>query len=77
MLHPSYQDLMTKVNDRNDDIELKSRYSIVIATSKRAREIINKNNEYKAAEEFDLVVEKPLSTAVEQLYAGDIDIKSK
>ncbi len=77
MLHPSYQDLMTTINDRNDDVELKSRYSIVIATSKRAREIIKKNKAYKETEEFDRVIEKPLSTAIEQLYAGDIDIKSK
>ncbi len=77
MLHPSYQDLMTKVNDRNEDIELKSRYSIVIATSKRAREIIKNNKVYKEAEDFERVIEKPLSTAVEQLYAGDIDIKNK
>ncbi len=77
MLHPSYQDLMNTINDRNDDIELKSRYSIVIATSKRAREIIDRNNAYKQKEEFSKILDKPLSKAIEELYAGDIDIKAR
>lgn len=71
MLHPSYSDLMETINDRNDDITLKSRYSIVIATSKRARQIID------GAEPS---TEKPwpraLSSAVHELYEGTIDIES-
>lgn len=69
MLHPSYSDLMERVNDRNDNITLKSRYSIVIATSKRARQII-------AGEvpRVKTILPKPLSNAVNELYEGTIDI---
>ena len=43
MLHPSYTELMEKINKEGETGEepvINSRYSIVIATSKRAREII-------------------------------------
>lgn len=70
MLHPSYTDLMEIINERNEDITLKSRYSIVIATSKRARNIID--NGYIACEERG--IPKPLSCAVDELYKGAIDI---
>ena len=43
MLHPSYTELMKKINSeeyRGDEPAINSRYSIVIATSKRARELI-------------------------------------
>lgn len=44
MLHPSYSDLMKVVNSEVEPGEAKvvnSRYSIVMATSKRARQIID------------------------------------
>lgn len=44
MLHPSYSDLMQVVNEQADEGEhpvIQSRYSIVMATSKRARQIID------------------------------------
>ena len=43
MLHPSYSDLMAVANSEVEDGEqpvVQSRYSIVMATSKRARQII-------------------------------------
>ena len=43
MLHPSYSDLIKVVNDEAEHGEGKavnSRYSIVMATAKRARQII-------------------------------------
>ena len=43
MLHPSYSDLMAVANSDVEDGEqpvVQSRYSIVMATSKRARQII-------------------------------------
>ena len=43
MLHPSYSDLMKVVNSEVEDGEplvVNSRYSIVLATAKRARELI-------------------------------------
>ncbi len=71
MLHPSYTDLMDTINDRNDDIALKSRYSIVIATAKRARQIID-GAEPRSKEEWP----RPLSTAVHELYEGAIDLEN-
>ena len=44
MLHPSYADLMKVVNSEVEEGEqpvVNSRYSIVIATAKRARQIID------------------------------------
>lgn len=72
MLHPSYSDLMKVVNSEVEQGEtpvVNSRYSIVMATSKRARQII-------AGEEplIDAKGEKPLSIAVEELNQGKIKI---
>lgn len=70
MLHPSYSDLMSTINDRkNADEQLKSRYSIVIATSKRAREIIDGDEPL-----IDDIKPRSLSNAVWELYEGKIDI---
>lgn len=72
MLHPSYSDLMETINERNEDITLKSRYSIVIATSKRARQIID-GAEPRTKKNWP----RPLSIAVHELYEGSIDIQGK
>lgn len=74
MLHPSYTDLMKVVNSEVEPGEAKvvnSRYSIVMATSKRARQLI--------AGEEPLVPsagKKPLSIAVEELNQSQIKIIS-
>lgn len=73
MLHPSYADLMKVVNsnvEEGDEPVVSSRYSIVMATSKRARQIISGD---------DVLVEnyegrKPLSAAIEELNQGKIRI---
>ena len=49
MLHPSYSDLMKVVNSEVEEGEapvVNSRYSIVMATSKRARQIISGEEAY-------------------------------
>ncbi len=66
MLHPSYSDLMTVINARNDDINLKSRYSIIIAAAKRARQLVDAKG---------LLDKKAISVSVEELYQGKINIK--
>ena len=72
MIHPSYTELMKVVNSEVEPGEVpvvKSRYSIVMATSKRARQII--------AGEEPLVPakgRKPLSIAVDELNQGKIKI---
>ena len=75
MLHPSYSDLMAVVNSEVEPGEqpvVQSRYSIVYATAKRARQII--------AGEKPLVknvkINKPLSVAVEELNRGKVKIVS-
>ena len=75
MLHPSYTELMTAVNSEVQEGEqpiVSSRYSIVIAAAKRARQII------AGAESAvpDYKNKKPLSVAVEELMNGDVKILS-
>ena len=75
MLHPSYTELMKVING-DSEVEpgeapvVNSRYSIVMATAKRARQII--------AGDMPLVEEKdgakPLSTAVEELWEEKVKI---
>ena len=72
MLHPSYSDLMKVVNSEVEPGEapvVNSRYSIVMATSKRARQIIS--GEEPMVEGKD---KKALSVAVEELNQGKIKI---
>lgn len=74
MLHPSYTDLMEIANENVQEGEepvVKSRYSIVIATAKRARQLIGG--------EIPLVnssSNKPLSVAVEEMYQGKVYIEA-
>lgn len=73
MLHPSYSDLIRVVNSEVEEGEqpvVQSRYSIVIATAKRARQII------AGAEPLveDAEGKKPLSIAAEELYNGAVKI---
>lgn len=73
MLHPSYTDLMKVVNKDVEEGETKvvnSRYSIVMATSKRARQIIDGEMPLIDTKEGD----KPLSIAIGELNSGKIKI---
>ena len=72
MLHPSYSDLMAVVNSEVEPGEtpiVTSRYSIVMATSKRARQIIDGAEPLVKAGS-----KKPLSVAVEELQESQIKI---
>ena len=73
MLHPSYSDLMKVANSEVEEGEhpvVNSRYSIVMATSKRARQLVN--GRPTAVRDADS--KKPLSVAIEELEKGDIKI---
>ena len=76
MLHPSYTDLMKVVNSEVEEGEEKvvnSRYSIVLATAKRARQLID-----DAEPKVDNVkCAKPLSIAIEELNNSKIKILSE
>lgn len=72
MIHPSYSELMNVINSEVEPGEqppVQSRYSIVIATSKRARQIIDGAPAYVEGKG-----KKPLSVAVEELYEGKVKI---
>ena len=72
MLHPSYTDLINAVNSDVEPGEqpvVQSRYSIVIATAKRARQLIDG--------EEALVPDhgkKALSVAIEELHKGRVKV---
>lgn len=75
MIHPSYVELMKVVNhdvEIGEEPVVNSRYSIVIATAKRARQIIAGDEPMVAHAEG----KKPLSIAVEELYTGKVKIMS-
>ena len=73
MLHPSYTDLINVVNS---DIEpgeqpvVQSRYSIVIAASKRARQLIGGEEPLVPG----IAGKKPLSIAIDELYHQQVKI---
>ena len=73
MLHPSYTDLIDVVNS---DIEpgeqpvVQSRYSIVIAASKRARQLIGGEEPMVAG----AAGKKPLSVAIDELYHQKVKV---
>ena len=72
MIHPSYSELIKVVNEEvevNEAPVVNSRYSIVLATSKRARQLIN-----KAPSELMSEGKKPLSVAIDEVYKGKIKI---
>ena len=72
MLHPSYTDLIEAVNSGVEPGEqpvVQSRYSIVIAAAKRARQLIAGADPLVAAAR-----KKPLSTAVQELYEQKVTI---
>ena len=76
MLHPSYSELMAVVNSEVEDGEqpiVQSRYSIVLATAKRARQIIAGDEPLVKAKNAN----KPLSIAIEELYESKIKIVSE
>ena len=73
MLHPSYTDLMEVVNSDVEPGEqpvVQSRYSIVLATAKRARQLIDGAEPMVENPKCD----KPLSVAVAELYEGKVKI---
>ena len=74
MLHPSYAELIKVVNsevEEGEDPVVNSRYSIVMATAKRARQIIAGDEELVNGKG-----KKALSVAVEELNQGRIKILS-
>ncbi len=72
MIHPSYSELIQVINSETEADEaplVNSRYSVVLATSKRARQIIGGAEPY-----VKYAGKKPLSIAVEEMYEGKVKI---
>ena len=74
MIHPSYSELIEAINTNNEDDDesmvLNSRYSLILATSKRARQLIAGSKPLVEG----AAGKKPLSTAVQELYEGKVKI---
>ena len=77
MIHPSYVELMKVVNSENvaigEEPVVNSRYSIVIAASKRARQLIAGDEPMVC----NTKGKKPLSIAVDEIYKGKVKILSE
>ena len=73
MIHPSYVDLMNVVNKEVEEGEqpvINSRYSVVMATAKRARQIIAGDEPMVRVKDK----QKPLSIAVDEMNEGQLRI---
>lgn len=73
MIHPSYSELIQAINKTNEEGEppvVNSRYSLVLATSKRARQIIAGSEPLVEG----AVGKKPLSVAIDEIYKGKVKI---
>ncbi|MGI6106389.1 MAG: DNA-directed RNA polymerase subunit omega [Lachnospiraceae bacterium] len=79
MIHPSYVELLKIMNEEaeeNGTVPVSSRYSLVIAAAKRARQIIDENNERLKRGEEPIVKEgeKPLSIAVKEIQEKKVTV---
>ena len=73
MIHPSYKEMIAAVNSEIEDGTVpvvSSRYSIVMATAKRARQIIDGDEPLIENEEEKI----PLSIAVDEVFKGEVKI---
>ncbi len=71
MLRPSYSDLLEVLNKDASKVDaINSRYTIVIAAAKRARQLVDKSEPLT----MNYTVDKPVSIAVNELYENKIKI---
>ncbi len=71
MLKPSYAQIMTKLNEDPEAQKVTSRYSIIIAAARRARELVDKN-------EIEIMAgRKPITVAIDELYTGKMKIREQ
>ena len=73
MLRPTYNDLIDCMNKNREEgeLEVQSRYSVVIASAKRARQIIDGDAPLVKAEEG----RKPLSVAIEEISKNLVNVE--
>ena len=74
MIHPSYTELIQAINNNAEEDDntmlLNSRYSLVLATSKRARQLIAGSEPLVDG----AAGKKPLAIAIDELYKGKVKI---
>ena len=74
MIHPSYTELIQAINNNAEEDDntmmLNSRYSLVLATSKRARRLIAGSEPLVDG----AAGKKPLAIAIDELYKGKVKI---
>lgn len=71
MLRPSYSDILDVITQDAEDITIGSRYTIVIAAAKRARQLVDHQEPMIDRIEVD----KPVSIAVHEIYEGKLKIR--
>ena len=74
MIHPSYTERIQAINNNAEEDDntmmLNSRYSLVLATSKRARQLIAGSEPLVDG----AAGKKPLAIAIDELYKGKVKI---
>ena len=73
MLRPTYNDLIESMNRNREEgeLEVQSRYSVVIASAKRARQLIDGEEPLIKGEEG----KKPLSIAIEEISRNLVNVE--
>ena len=77
MIHPSYVEMIDKINeeqDREDAPLVTSRYSVVLATARRARQLVSGAEAYVHDVDKNGKPRKPLSVAVDEFYEDKVHI---
>ena len=81
MIHPSYVEMIENINKNQEEREeapLKiSRYSVVLASAKRARQLVSGAEPKISAYDRNGKKIKPLSLAVEEIYEGKVMVLGK
>ena len=75
MLFPTYGDIIKSVNNTSTDDRpiIESRYSVVVAAAKRARQLVDGSEAHVPT----VVDEKPLTVAIDELNTGAVRILRK
>ncbi|MCR4751340.1 MAG: DNA-directed RNA polymerase subunit omega [Eubacterium sp.] len=77
MIHPSYVEMIDKINedqDREDAPLVTSRYSVVLATARRARQLVSGAEAFVRDVDKNGKPRKPLSVAVDEFYDDKVHI---
>ena len=71
MLRPSYSDILDVITKDAEDSTIGSRYTIVIAAAKRARQL----TDHAEPMVENIKVNKPVSIAVNEIYEGKLKVR--